>query len=313
MLGNGDGTFQAQVTYATDDGPAGIVVADFNHDGKLDIATSNYYAADVSVLLGNGDGTFQAEVTYTVGNEPRTLTSGDFNGDGNIDLAVANQGDNTVSILFGNGDGTFQAQLLYPVGISPQGLAVADFNGDGIPDLAIGNSGTGGETGNLGIMLGQEGGGFGNMTAYTAGNGPLGPVVADFNGDGFPDIAIENFNDGTESVLLGNGDGTFQTQSTFPAGTNPYAAAVGGLQRRWQSRIWQFPTSAATTRPSCSTSSPRPRPRYSRPSRRYGSSGQSQCSRQLSGQHQLYDQHFYRNSPDELRAATSGDNPHSDG
>jgi sugar lactone lactonase YvrE len=227
LLGNGDGTFQTQVTYGTNEGPAGIVVADFNHDGKLDIATSNYYAADVSILLGNGDGTFQAGVTYAAGNAPRTLTSADFNGDGNIDLAVANQSDNTVSILFGNGDGTFQAQLLYPTGASPQGLAVADFNGDGIPDLAIGNNGTGGETGNLGIMLGLDGGGFGNMAVYATGGGPLGPVVADFNGDGIPDVAVENFNDDSESILLGNGDGTFQTQSTFLVGTNPYAAAIG--------------------------------------------------------------------------------------
>ena len=177
--------------------------------------------------MGNGDGTFQAEVTYAVGNDPRTLTSGDFNGDGNIDLAVANQEDNTVSILFGSGDGTFQAQLLYPTGISPQGLAVADFNGDGIPDLAIANSGNQGVSGNVGIMLGSASGAFGNMTVYAAGNGALGPVVADFNGDGIPDIAVENYTDGTESLLLGNGDGTFQAQTTFPTGTNPYAAAVG--------------------------------------------------------------------------------------
>jgi FG-GAP-like repeat/Bacterial Ig-like domain (group 3)/Beta-propeller repeat/NHL repeat/FG-GAP repeat len=235
LLGNGDGTFQAQVTYPTDNGPAGIVVADFNNDGKLDIATSNYYAGDVSILLGNGDGTFQAEVTYPVGTNnptttnPRTLTSGDFNGDGNIDLAVANQGENTVSILFGKGDGTFQAQVLYPTGVSPQGLAVADYNGDGFPDIAIANSGNEGVTGNVGIMLGSASGAFGNMTVYAAGNGALGPVVADFNGDGNADIAVENFNDNTESVLLGNGDGTFQAQTTVPTGTNPYGAAVGNF------------------------------------------------------------------------------------
>ena len=160
-------------------------------------------------------------------NQPRTLTSGDFNGDGNIDLAVANQLDNTVSILFGNGDGTFQAQLLYPTGVSPQGLAVADFNGDGIPDLAIANSGNAGVSGNVGIMLGSAAGVFGNMTVYPAGNGALGPVVADFNGDGNADIAVENFTDNTESLLLGNGDGTFQAQTVFPTGTSPYGAAVG--------------------------------------------------------------------------------------
>ena len=68
LLGNGDGTFQPQcLKYATASGPAGLVVADFNNDGKLDIATSNYYGDNVSILLGNGDGTFQAEVTYAAG------------------------------------------------------------------------------------------------------------------------------------------------------------------------------------------------------------------------------------------------------
>ncbi len=227
IYGKGDGTFSGGATYPAGDGAAGIVIGDFNHDGRPDIAVSNYYGGTAGILLANADGGFLQMATYAVGRAPRTLALGDFNNDGNLDLAVANQNDNTLSVLYGNGDGTFQAQLLYPTGTAPQGVVVADFNGDGIPDLAIGNNGTGGETGNLGIMLGLDGGGFGNMAVYATGGGPLGPVVADFNGDGIPDVAVENFNDDSESILLGNGDGTFQTQSTFLVGTNPYAAAIG--------------------------------------------------------------------------------------
>ena len=109
LLGNGDGTFQTQVTYAVGVRP----------DPRSWRATSTATAAptwpsrtiwpdDVSVLLGNGDGTFQTQVTYAVGIDPDSLVAGDFNGDGRTDLAVANYGSNDVSVLLGNGDGTFQ-------------------------------------------------------------------------------------------------------------------------------------------------------------------------------------------------------------
>ncbi len=227
--GRGDGTFPGGASYPTGTGtePAGVVVGDFDGDGRLDIAVSNYLTGNVGVFLANQDGGFLQVVTYAVGVNPRTLTAGDFNGDGILDLAVANQNDNTLSVLYGSGDGTFQPQLLYPTGSQPQGLAAADFNADGIPDLVICNSGNGGISGNVGVMLGLPGGGFGNMTLYTAGGGPLGPVVADFDGDGIPDIAVENFNVDSESIFLGNGDGTFRLQATALVGTNPYAAAVG--------------------------------------------------------------------------------------
>ena len=90
LLGNGDGTFQPQVTYAVGSSPVALVAGDFNGDGRPDLAVANYGANDVSVLLGNGDGTFQPQVTYAVGSSPTALVAGDFNGDGRTDLAVAN-------------------------------------------------------------------------------------------------------------------------------------------------------------------------------------------------------------------------------
>ena len=103
------------------------------------------------------------------------------------------------------------------------------------------------------------------MIVYAAGNGALGPVVADFNGDGVPDIAVENYTDGTESLLLGNGDGTSGRRSFSPPARirmqRPSATSTA-----MAIRIWQFPTSAAATRPSCSIRSPRPRPLSLHPS-----------------------------------------------
>ena len=105
LLGNGDGTFQRPLSVALPQGIALIasrhlVAADFNRDGKLDLAEGN----SAVLLLGRGDGTFQAPISYGV---PGPLAAGDLNGDGKPDLAVRRTA-GTVSILLGNGDGTFQ-------------------------------------------------------------------------------------------------------------------------------------------------------------------------------------------------------------
>jgi hypothetical protein len=108
LLGNGDGTFQAQVSYAAGIGPIFVAAGDFNGDGKLDLAVAT--SGGVRVLLGNGDGTFQTTpISYVAGRTPQAVAVGDFNGDGAADLAVANcdssisAGSNDVSILLNDG------------------------------------------------------------------------------------------------------------------------------------------------------------------------------------------------------------------
>lgn len=142
-LGNGDGTFTqasgSPISLRRD--LSAIVAADFNGDGKLDLAVTDYVGNDVLILLGNGDGTFQSPLTTQVGNEPMGIVAGDFNNDGKLDLAVANSGDNTVTLLLGNGDGTFAeaSGSPYVVGKVPSAIVAADFNGDGKLDLAVTN------------------------------------------------------------------------------------------------------------------------------------------------------------------------------
>ena len=139
FLGNGDGTFQPGVDYptgTTNTAPVAIVAADFNGDGKLDLAVANTAANTISVFLGNGDGTFQPHADFPAIQSLRSLAAADFDGDGKIDLMAVGNG---ISFLFGNGDGTFRTHLDYLTSINVASAISADFNGDGRPDLAIAN------------------------------------------------------------------------------------------------------------------------------------------------------------------------------
>jgi len=227
LLGNGDGTFQAAVTY--DSGALGafsVTVADVNGDGKPDLVVANN--STVSVLLGNGDGTFQAAVSYgTGGNGVHSVAVADVNGDGKPDLVVAlncgqNCGFGAVGVLLGNGDGTFQTAVTYPSGgINATSAVVEDVNGDGKPDIVVTNytSSSGSGQGNVCVLLGNGDGTFQTAVAYgVGGDNPDSVAVADVNGDGKPDIVVTNFSSDNVGVLLGNGDGTFQTAVAYGSG-----------------------------------------------------------------------------------------------
>jgi hypothetical protein len=136
LFGNGDGTFTPGATYPIDNEPVSVAVADFNGDGKLDIAVADSQGIGVAVLLGNGDGTFQPAVFYST-FFPGWIVAADVNGDGKPDLLVAGAGPNlagAVTVFLGNGDGSFKPGIAYPAGGSS--LAVGDFNGDTLLDVA---------------------------------------------------------------------------------------------------------------------------------------------------------------------------------
>jgi hypothetical protein len=207
FLGKGDGTFAPAVNYPTGIVAASIAVADLNGDGRLDLAVANENSDNVSVLLGRGDGTFQASVNYPAGPGPAGIASGDFNGDGKLDLVVANAGSSfgtTVSVLIGNGDGTFQAPVSYPAGDEPFSVAVGDFNTDGKLDLVVADSRSSvGNTVNL--LLGNGDGTFQTAVPYTVGTGAVSVAVADLNSDGLLDVAVANITSNNVSVLLNAG------------------------------------------------------------------------------------------------------------
>ena len=137
--GTQNGTFGAQTTFATGNGPAGIAAADFNSDGNPDLAVTNQTDGTVSILLGNGNGTFLSQTAYTTGAGPVGIVAAAF-ASINPDLAVADESGNNVDILISNGDGTFTAPIPLPTGNSPISVAAADLNGDGFLDLVDANN-----------------------------------------------------------------------------------------------------------------------------------------------------------------------------
>jgi len=236
--------------------PVAIATGDFNGDGKLDFAVVDAGNNKVSILLGNGDGSFTLSGAYIInrnpfptpctsgcGSVPLAITAGDFNNDGKLDLAITNIPINdgckisgflgntcsSVAILLGNGDGIFKDSNQFDTGGQvPTSVAVGHFNtnnpkGDFL-DLAITNL----NTNNVTILLGDGQGNFSQAAGspFAVGTQPAAVAVVDFNGDGRPDLAVANADDGSISILLGNGDGTFGVPKTFIVGVRPVSIAA---------------------------------------------------------------------------------------
>jgi hypothetical protein len=253
-------SFFTAPTFAVGTAPHGEAVGDFNGDGKVDLAVVNEGSNTVSILLGNGDGTLRPKTDFATGAQPWGIAVGDFNGDGKLDLAVANRGADSISILLGNGDGTFQPKTdiaLPPtpataLQVVPLAVTVGDLNGDGKADLAVATQIF--NTNDVTILLGNGNGTFQTpVTTLTntstfagfglVGNGQASIASADFNGDGRLDLVVVNNTDfrqpgargsffsspgpGTVSVLLGNGDGTFQAPRNSAVGNQAMTVAVG--------------------------------------------------------------------------------------
>lgn len=211
VLGYGKGAFTATGSLYTAGLPLGAAVGDFNADGKLDVAEVGEGGgpnapggSGMAVSLGNGDGTFTQATgsPISLGKSLSAIVAADFNGDGKLDLAVTDSAGNAVIILLGNGDGTFTATPDSPiaVGTQPDAIVAGDFNNDGKLDLAIANYADGTVT----LLLGKGDGTFTQATGspYSVGKGPYKIVAADFNGDGKLDLATANLTDGTVSMLL---------------------------------------------------------------------------------------------------------------
>jgi hypothetical protein len=232
LLGDGTGNFNSAGTEGTGTNPREVTVADFNGDGRQDLATANFGSTNVTILLGDGTGNFTSAATSpeAAGSQPFGVAAGDFDGNSKPDLTVANNGSNNVTILLNQAPsmatGDFLAAGTSPeaAGSGPISLAVGDFNNDGKPDQAVANINSDDVT----ILLGD---GTGNFTAAgaaePAGNGPISITMGDFNGNRKQDLAVANQASNDVTILLGDGTGDFTAAGTESVGAGPASVAVG--------------------------------------------------------------------------------------
>jgi|GEM_PF-3578863 len=198
MLNNGDGTLSAGVTLTTGLGVFHIDAADLNHDGIVDLMTSNLVSNDLSLFFGVGDGTFAAAVSLATGLAPRAVEAGDVDRDGLTDLVVANGGSASVSIFYNLGAGTFGNSITLGTGNQPYDVGLADINQDGWLDVLTADLGANVTS----LFLGNNGASFQARRTYATGSSPTYIRVADMDRDGWQDAVIANYLSDNVSVLL---------------------------------------------------------------------------------------------------------------
>jgi hypothetical protein len=233
FLGYGDGNFSNQTTYSTDDDsrPSSVAVGDFNNDNQSDIIVANYWTGTISLFLGYGNGAFSSQIIFSTGSNsgPWSITIGEFNNDNRLDVAVADQWSDNLGVFVGYGNGSFSNQTTYSTGSgsSPWSVAVGDLNDDGQTDIAVANSGKS----NIDLFIGYSNGSFiTQQTILTPFSSlPISVAVADFNDDGRLDITVANFWTNNIGIFLGDGNGTFSSQTTYDTGawSGPRSIAVG--------------------------------------------------------------------------------------
>ena len=240
LLGNGKGQFQPapHSPFAVQVKPHthGIISADFNGDGNLDIATDSWGVDSIVILSGDGKGNFLNSVYHATGKHPyQRLRTADLNKDGKPDIVTTNLDGNSVTILLNEGKGNFSEHLI-DAGNTPFGVATGDINKDGNLDLAVVNAPTisGGKSGRDGltILLGDGKGNFSILpgSPFETGLGPTRCAIGDLNNDGFNDIAISNYKSNFISVYYMNKNGV-QSLVQLPIGKHSDGIAIFDIDK----------------------------------------------------------------------------------
>ena len=224
LLNDGSGTFTADAPISLAGGAAGVALADFNFDGRLDIATAYQTAggdAYAAVALGSiGPSLFITPTLHFLENlspNPSAVATGDVNGDGAPDVLVALKDNEHLMFLARTVSG-FAAPIAMSTDDRPASLAVGDLNNDGVMDIVVGASGDP----MVDIFRGQLGGSpLGGPTLPVDGSA-RGVAVADVDGDGYLDVAV--IDSAGLKVFAGNGDLAFGVPQ--PANANSFAYAI---------------------------------------------------------------------------------------
>ena len=203
LFGLGNGAFAAPVRFPAGLAPSNVAAADLNGDGRPDLVVANGVGGTVNVLLNLGGGAFAPAVAYAAVKAPGAIAVVDLDGDGNADIAVADEGGSTVGVLLGQGGGAFAPAIGVNAGANLVAIAAADFDGDGKPDLAVATS-LDWFVGGVSVLWNQGGGAFSAPAPVGAAAGSIAMQVADFDGDGKPDlaVAVNDADVGTGSIIV---------------------------------------------------------------------------------------------------------------
>jgi len=217
LMNAGDGTFNAPVLRTAQAAAGGVAVGDFNKDGNMDIALTNFATNSVSLFLGDGAGGLGAATNFPANTQPYAIAAGEFTSDTNLDLVVTNYSSSDItpwiSVLPGDGAGNFGAPIATNGNGSGTYIRVGDVNHDGDLDIVVNHSY------DSNLHLGNGDGTFQDAVDLGASDS-TGSALADLNNDGHLDWAVNTEGSswvGTLYVRLGNGDGTFQTAVSQPS------------------------------------------------------------------------------------------------
>ena len=242
-------SFATNVDFSTGNRPTRIAIGDLDGDGKPDLVTSNVSGGNISIFRNTStigsitSSSFAAKVDFSTGGGfPNDIAIGDLDGDGKPDLAVATNGRNSVSVFLNTStigsitSSSFAAKVDFATAGGAFSVAIGDLDGDSKPDLAIASqSGTVSVLRNISTSGSITTGSFGTHVDFALGANPQFIAIGDLDGDGKPDLVVENLDDGTVSVLRNTSTSGSITSSSFSAkvdfvsGANPQSIAIGDL------------------------------------------------------------------------------------
>ena len=214
LLGVGDGTFEPETRYTLGKYPNATITYDIDRDGVVDVLVADSSSHNVLVLHGKGDGTFACGEALPTGGDPYEFALADFNDDGHDDLGVLCWGSWTFAVHLGQIDGTFQFGVYESVDDPAESVVLADFDNDGHVDLATSNTHYEPDHhSTVSFRFGLGDGRFAAASSYDVMKYSRSPVVGDFNEDGFADLVVTSGGWHEWSILLNQGDGTFEVTS----------------------------------------------------------------------------------------------------
>jgi hypothetical protein len=226
FLGDGRGGFTPVPAPSFGRRPAALALADWNQDGKLDLAIANSAANDVYILRGDGTGRFAAPLGIAVDMGPSVLIAADFNHDRRPDLAVLNQGNNSLLILVGDGTGSLFPQGRHAAPASTVAALSGYIDADSHLDILVA-----GKNESL-VLLGDGAGGFRTGPPVDIGEPINGAALGDLNGDRFADlVATTTSHDACVRILMGLGGGRFAPARRYTVLSTPASPVLSDFNQ----------------------------------------------------------------------------------